>query len=170
MARADIYHYCETQPEYDPEWHWITDQIAMGSYPLQAALDELLGQGINAIVSVRWDEPDYDLDLFEDAHIGCVEDGCPFPYDQLTDALRFIHRNVQAGRKVYVHCFAGVSRSAFVVACYLMLTGDISFTEAVSTVRAIRARVDPHTALWDREMLDRLRSERDAILARDGSA
>lgn len=165
MARADIYYYCETQPEYDPEWHWITDQIALGSYPLPPAMGDLRDQGVNAIISVRWDEPDYDLDQFEDAHVACVDDGRPFPYDQLTDILRFLHRNVLAGRKVYVHCFAGISRSSFVVSCYLMLTRRITFDEAVAFVRGIRDRVSPHPALYTPTTLDMLERDREAILA-----
>ncbi|HEY3267844.1 MAG TPA: dual specificity protein phosphatase [Armatimonadota bacterium] len=165
MARTDIYHYCETQPEYDPEWHWITEDIALGSYPLEPALREIRAQGVTAIVSLRWDEPDYDTALFDDFHIACVDDKVPFPYDQLTAALRFIHRNLSAGRKVYVHCFAGISRSAFVVCCYLMLRDGIPFREVVERVRAIRPIVDPHPALYTEAVLRRLEADRSRILS-----
>lgn len=164
MAKEDIYFYCETQPEYHPEWHWITEGIALGSYPLDAALNDLLEQGVTAICSLRMDEPDYDLDLFEAAHVASVEDGCPFPYEQLTNALRFLHAHLRAGRKVYVHCFAGVSRSAFVVSCYLMLTEGISFDEAVARVRAIRPIVFPNAMLYNPATLARLLRDRDHIL------
>jgi len=165
MARTDIYYYCETLPEYDPEWHWVTDSIALGSYPLEAALNELLSQGVRAIMSIRMDEPDYDTALFECSHVALVEDGCPFPYDHLVELLRFLHENVSAGRKVYVHCFAGISRSAFVVSCYLMLTEGLAFEEAVARLRRVRAIVNPNPALFDRALLARLEREKDSILS-----
>ena len=167
MAKEDIYYYCETQPEYAPEWHWITDQIALGSYPLDTALRDLLEQGVSAIASVRVDAPDYDLDLFEASHVACVEDGCPFPYEDLVAVLRFLHENVTAGRKVYVHCFAGVSRSAFVVSSYLMLAEGVAFEDALARVRGIRPVVNPHPLLVGDALVDRLLNDRERILSLD---
>lgn len=167
MAKEDIYYYCETQPEYDPDWHWVTDRVALGSYPLDAALNDLLQQGVTAICSLRMDEPDYDLDRFEAAHVAQVDDGRPFPYEVLTAAIRFLHENIRAGRKVYVHCFAGISRSSFVVATYLMLTEGIAFEEAVARLRSVRPVVFPHPMLYTPALLDRLREDREGILGPD---
>jgi predicted protein tyrosine phosphatase len=164
VAREDIYYYCATDPVYDPEWHWITDQIALGSYPLEPAMEELLKQGVRAILSVRMEEPDYVTSRFEDAAALLVEDWFPFPYDLLVEGIRFIDRNVRAGRRVYVHCFAGVSRSSFLVSCYLMLVRGIPFEEALATVRDRRPIVSPHPGLFDDELLERLVAERETIL------
>ena len=38
----------------------------------------------------------------------------------LPEALAFIHAEIAAGRKVFVHCDAGVSRSGSVVTAYIM--------------------------------------------------
>lgn len=43
---------------------------------------------------------------------------------------------LQEGRGVLVHCFAGVSRSASMVAAYLILARGMSKEEAIATVRA----------------------------------
>ena len=165
MARTDIYQYVEEDPVYRPDWHWITDDIALGSYPLEPALNELLESGVTAIMSLRIDEPDYDVDLFERHHLCPVEDLEPFPYAKLVDAVRFLHCAIRDGHKVYVHCFAGMSRSPFVVACYLMLERDIPFAEAVAQLQDIREIVSPSRTLWSNGVLDRLLADREAILA-----
>lgn len=165
MAKTDIYRYVEEDPQYGPDWHWITDSIAVGSYPLDAAFDEILVSGVTAIISLRIDEPDYDLTRFDRYHLCPVNDMEPFPYERLVDAIRFLHAAVHDGHKVYVHCFAGMSRSPFVVACYLMLTRNIPFEEAVSLLQEVRDVVSPSRALWSGGVLDRLLADREAILA-----
>ena len=67
MAKTDIYHYVKNDPAYSPEWHWITEDIALGSYPLDGVLNQLLEAGITAIISMRMDEPDYDPSLFDES-------------------------------------------------------------------------------------------------------
>lgn len=169
MAKEDIYHYCATDPVYHPEWHWITDNIALGSYPLDPALQEILDAGISAIISLRMDEPDYDLALFEEACVLEVEDGRPFPYDDLVQGLAFLHDVVESGRKVYVHCFAGVSRSSFFVACYLMLREQWSFEDAVRYVQSRRSQCSPDPGLYSRPLLERLSEDRSVVLGLNGA-
>ena len=43
------------------------------------------------------------------------------------------------GRKVYVHCYAGVTRSPTTVAGYLMASRGLGPTEAAEEVRKLRA-------------------------------
>lgn len=54
----------------------------------------------------------------------------------LPAAVREIATARRAGRTVLVHCYAGISRSATVVAAYLMKTHGISVDEAIARVRA----------------------------------
>jgi atypical dual specificity phosphatase len=42
------------------------------------------------------------------------------PQEILLDGVEFINRTISKGGVVYVHCKAGRSRSAALVACYLM--------------------------------------------------
>lgn len=164
MARTDIYHYVENDPAYSPEWHWITEDIALGSYPLDGVLNELLESGITAIISMRMDEPDYDPSLFDESLALLVEDGKPYPFETLAYGLTFLHRVLTEGHKVYVHCFAGISRSAFFVASYLMLRDNIEFAEAVARVRSARDKSRPHPALWSDELIRQLRENKARIL------
>jgi protein-tyrosine phosphatase len=50
--------------------------------------------------------------------------------EQLGEAVDVVDRQVRAGRVVYVHCKAGYSRSAAVVAAYLVRTGLAANAEA----------------------------------------
>ncbi len=64
----------------------------------------------------------------------------------ISEALAFIHAEITAGRKVFVHCDNGVSRSGSVVTAYIMATHNIPFEEALQYVRAKRPCVGPNNA------------------------
>jgi hypothetical protein len=163
-SKEDLYSNCESDPTYSPEWHWITDQIALGSYPREEAFEEIRGAGINSIVCVMDMPPFYDTSVMDDAHYVPQHDFVRYEPSALVEGLRFLHRQVEAGRKVYVHCFAGISRSSFFVSAYLMLRENISFEEAVNRVRSVRSVCNPNVNLYDDELLEELRQSRDQIL------
>lgn len=62
----------------------------------------------------------------------------------LPSALSFIHREITAGRKVFVHCDAGVSRSGSIVTAYIMATHHLSFENALQFVQQKRPCVSPN--------------------------
>jgi membrane-associated phospholipid phosphatase len=62
--------------------------------------------------------------------------------EQVREAVAFIDEQVGAGGVVYVHCKAGYSRSAAVVAAYLIQTNQSnSMAAAIARVRASRAGI-----------------------------
>lgn len=57
---------------------------------------------------------------------------------------RWIGAAIAGGGTVLVHCHAGISRSATVVAAHLMLTLGIGADEAISAIKARRKHADPN--------------------------
>ncbi|KAK7445733.1 hypothetical protein VKT23_014728 [Stygiomarasmius scandens] len=56
-------------------------------------------------------------------------------------AINFIQTSLRDGGVVLVHCDQGVSRSAAVIAAYLMYTQRISSVQALETVRRAREQI-----------------------------
>nr|VZI06813.1 unnamed protein product [Spirometra erinaceieuropaei] len=63
--------------------------------------------------------------------------------------IDFIDSCNSRGSSVYVHCKAGRTRSAFLVACYLMSRYDLSPTESVEMIRASRKHILFHDVHMD---------------------
>ncbi|KAF9226635.1 phosphatases II [Gyrodon lividus] len=59
----------------------------------------------------------------------------------LPTACQFIDQAIRAGGVVLVHCYQGLTRSATVVAAYLMYTRRIDATQAMLVVREAREQV-----------------------------
>ncbi|KAI0082429.1 phosphatases II [Panus rudis PR-1116 ss-1] len=59
----------------------------------------------------------------------------------LPAACRFIHEAISGNGVVLVHCVQGLSRSAAVVAAYLMWSRRIKSTDAIEVVRRAREQV-----------------------------
>ena len=65
-------------------------------------------------------------------------------YSHLPGCCNFIGKALKPGGKVLVHCFAGQSRSATVIAAYLMLTRKLNLQAAVELMRSKREQVQPN--------------------------
>ena len=70
------------------------------------------------------------------------------PWENLSkhfySANRFIKEAVQNGGRVFVHCYAGISRSATIVIAYLMQSHDMNMFQAMSLAKANRPVVFPN--------------------------
>lgn len=64
--------------------------------------------------------------------------------EKLLQGAERIHSELEKGRKVFVHCMAGVSRSPSVVICYLLIYRQMSFSSAYCMVREKRPLVSLH--------------------------
>jgi len=60
-----------------------------------------------------------------------TQDMKPLQLEDTIDAVEFIKKEVERGRKVYVHCKAGVGRSATAVCCYFLEKYNLTPKEAL---------------------------------------
>lgn len=88
-----------------------------------------------------------------------IPDAPPAPaLDWLRQQVHFVEEQRAAGRTVYVHCAAGVSRSGMVVVAYEMKKHGWSRDEALAFVRSKRPITNPNPAFlellleWEREV------------------
>lgn len=58
--------------------------------------------------------------------------------------IDFIHKHIMLGSSVFVHCAAGVSRSASIVIAYLMRKKVMTYERAFRHLRASRPIIDPN--------------------------
>jgi protein-tyrosine phosphatase len=76
-----------------------------------------------------------------------IPDGEPAPsLAWLRDAVEFIEEHRGKDRPTYVHCFAGISRSAMVTTAYLMKKNNWSRDDALAYIRKSRPIVNPNPA------------------------
>lgn len=68
--------------------------------------------------------------------------------ENIMSILPYIVENIKLlndeGKKIYVHCFAGISRSATVVLYYIMLYHNYSFDAAFKFLRSKRVGIQPN--------------------------
>lgn len=88
-----------------------------------------------------------------------IPDAAPAPsLDWLRETVAFVEAQRAAGRTVYVHCAAGVSRSGMVVMAYEMKKNGWSRDEALAFVRTRRPITNPNPAFrellleWEQEV------------------
>jgi hypothetical protein len=74
-----------------------------------------------------------------------IVDAPPGPgVDWLRQQVAFIDEQRRAGRTVYVHCSAGISRGPTVMAAYLMWRDGVSRDRALEVLRKQRPVVEPN--------------------------
>ena len=70
---------------------------------------------------------------------------CAHEWDQLADAIKFVHSARQSKKNVVVHCAQGKSRSGAVIIAYIMtINPAFTFEKAREFVQSKRAIVDPN--------------------------
>lgn len=96
---------------------WITEHVALGNF-LDARAPGLARQ-VQAVLCLK---PGCCDPARNDVEVLCVPlvDGAGNDPERVRDAVAFLHSVVQDGERVLVHCHAGKSRSAGVVARYLV--------------------------------------------------
>ena len=123
---------------FDP----ITNQIWLGGAPLYPRdYDLLLESGIDAVVNIRAERHD-DVEHYTTHGIDYLQlkvlDLLVPPPDTLDEGVAFMHKHVEAGNTVLVHCAKGRGRSNTLLAAYLMRYEGMSFAEAAAAIKEKR--------------------------------
>lgn len=119
---------------------WIIEGLAVGTDNVPKKI--LKQNGVDCIVSVGAKlAADYEAErLFLN-----VEDGEPPSENEALKAVEWIAQRVGRGKRVFVHCHAGMGRSTTLVACYLIARG-LTFEEALKTLKERHPQTSPTKA------------------------
>ena len=120
----------------------IDDSLLVGSAFERDDVPLLLELGVGAVVSLQAECAD-PIDALAGvgiawARIEC-EDFCAPSIVQLENAVSALGSFASDGRRVYLHCFAGLQRSVTVAACYL-IHSDPQRWNARSALERVKAR------------------------------
>jgi hypothetical protein len=116
----------------------IEDDLYLGGFLAQPP------PGTRAVLNVGESADPYQVEVHKHEPI---RDGPPAPsLDWLRQQVKFIDEQRRAGLSVYVHCQAGISRSALVMTAYFMFRDKCTRDEALATIRAKRKIIEPNPA------------------------
>ena len=132
----------------------IDDNVILGALPFKSMLKELVeDNNVGGVVCLNqphevehdWVAKKCDFELWGVKYYWLpIRDFFYAPsIIDLEYAIQFIRDVKKSGKTVYVHCKAGIGRSATVVAAYLMDVRDLSCDEAVHEIKRLR----PHVSL-----------------------
>ena len=103
--------------------------------------------GTQAVLNLCQDKDTYQCDVHA---WDPIPDRPPAPrLDWLRKQVDFVAAQRKAGRTVFVHCRAGISRSGMVVAAYLMAEHNWTRDEALKYLRSKRSISQPNPAFLD---------------------
>jgi len=108
-------------------WDVITDEVWVGRLLAESEAAAALSQGVTAILDLTCELPECRT-FAQHANyrnLPIMDLTAPTPA-QFAEALAFINRHTRAGGIVYVHCKAGYSRSAAIVAAYLLHSEQVA--------------------------------------------
>jgi len=135
MIRRNI-----TRPK---ELDWVATDLAIGSDIRD--LDFLRRQGISAVVGLQAERLDEESKLrsagIEYLRVP-IKDGHAPELSQIQSMVSWINKQAENGRKVYMHCAAGVGRAPTMAIAYLVSTG-LTADQAFAEIKQKHHDTDP---------------------------
>ena len=132
-------------------WDIIDEQVLLGGALMFDDLERLRQLGVGAVVNLCAERPDnpYHLRRTQMDYLWLpVADTRAPTVDQILQGLAWLEQRVQTGRKVYIHCAAGMGRSVTLLACWYLYTGSMNVPQVLAFVKRRR----PQTALTRRQV------------------
>ncbi len=125
---------------------WVQPWLAVGSRPYAAQRQQIRDLGVDSIVSLHPLPPE-DRAAWVEAGARVVEvpirDWVAIPSWQISHAVDTVLRERADGRRVLLHCLAGVNRAPSVAAAVLCRLEGIGVDEALRRVRTARPAASP---------------------------
>lgn len=164
--------------QWSLNWGEIRGDLVVGSCPMtNADIDRIRGDsGASALLSVQTDlcrdhfGIDYAAHVRHGRALGLAMANAPMrdfdPPDQrrhLPDAVRCLNALLAEGRRVYVHCTAGINRSALTVLAYLAFVEGLAPDDAMALILAGRPEAQPYWEAFNGCRADLIDRHRDDI-------
>ena len=122
----------------------VTNNLYIGNIYQAGDVEWLKGHGITHIVNateeIRNNFP-YDFS-YKKLFLQDIPSQSLFP--SMDESYQFIRDAISNGGKVFVHCYAGVSRSSSTVIYYLMKSRGWSYQESFNYLKQRHSRADPN--------------------------
>ena len=122
---------------------WIIEESIAGMerpglfYPLEEDLDFLKANGIEVIVNLQEKEHFLDHHGFIVKNVP-IKDFGPPNYEDFVEFIDFVSAHIAQGKRVVVHCYAGMGRTNLMLATYLVHKQGIHPDAALEEVRLKR--------------------------------
>jgi atypical dual specificity phosphatase len=143
-------------------WDRVDTHVIVGAYPFARDVEAMHAEGVRAVVNTCEEylgpESEYDKYGIEQLRIPTTD----FTHPQLQDvsrAVEFVQRHVEAGDTVYIHCKAGRARSATVALCWLMKYRGLTMHQGQKQLLESRAHVNPR--LTERPVIQQFADQHD---------
>ena len=138
--------------EWNPNFHWLTDHVAVGGcFPVERSAELAALHGISAVVDLRSEYRD-DADQLAAAGIDFLHlptpDMEPAAHEDLETGVEFVREHVGRGEKVLIHCQHGIGRSALLALCVLVDQGFAPL-DALVHAKDRREVVSPSRSQYD---------------------
>lgn len=176
-ARNDWIYWAYSKVKFNIQKHindtfeatQIIDNLWLGSLESSCNRDALQEKNIETVISaVLGASAMYPFDFrYERAKLKDVEDENIL--DEFDKLLPIIRKELVNNRGVLCHCHAGRSRSASIVAAYLIKYNGMSTDEALNYIKARRTQVDPNAGYIQqlRQFEDKVKLEKNYEISDD---
>jgi hypothetical protein len=124
----------------------VTNNLFLGGQYQRRSWARLRSRGITSVVNMRgeYDESKQGFAPEYYCHLPTVDNHAP-TLAHLRQGVDFIRQELDAGRKVYIHCWEGVGRAPTMTAAYLVSTG-MKPSEAWAKIKTTRPFIRPSSA------------------------
>ncbi|MFO0924260.1 MAG: dual specificity protein phosphatase family protein [Pirellulales bacterium] len=127
-----------------PWWSHVEDQILLGARPSGGDAKRLSKLGVTGVINMCQEYPgpkrQYESLGIEQLWLPTVDFNPP-TLEYVRMGVDFIHRKLEEGGKVYIHCKAGRARSATVLLCYLVKHRGMTPEEAQAFLLSKRPHI-----------------------------